>query len=91
MRPNTIGARTSPSTCCTTMTAIRARPAVTGPWATRATSTATPPASADPTTGMNAPRKTSTASGRASGTPSTARAMPISTASTVAMMAVPRR
>jgi hypothetical protein len=43
--------------------------AVTGPFATRATSTAISPDTVAPTIGMNAPRKTTTASGSASGTP----------------------
>ena len=74
----------------TKMTIASAISALTGPFGTRATRTATEPARNDPMIGMNAPRKTSAASGMTRGTPSTARPMPMPIASISATAAVAR-
>ena len=64
--------------------------AVTGPWSTSATSTATAPATVAPTIGTNAPRKTSTPMASENGTLSTAAPTPIRMASVAATITVAR-
>ena len=89
-RPIRKGCSRWPSICWTTITPTSISSAVTGPWSTRATSTATAPATVAPTSGTKAPRKTSTPMASTNGTPSTAAQIEMPRASTRATITVAR-
>ena len=89
-RPIRNGWSTWPSICWTRITPPSMKRAVTGPWSTSATSTATVPATKAPTIGTKAPRKTSTPIAITNGTPRMAATIMTPIASAAATSTVAR-